>query len=253
MTQDTNDNNQRINEAVDSYFESNPDITWFAAKKLMPTLIENGVFYRDKKNGLPLRQLLRTLNAKGELDQLPRLHAERIGVDIYWYFVREGAEFVSNHVTEELNAKQKRALERSNGDEVYIMGLIDELLNQSGSRKHTFDFLLGDLHQNGETRTELPIDLYYPNLKLALEVVKHPGTENNPIEAKEEKLTVSGITRAEQRLKYLKRKEIVLTQKEIAFIEIPLASFEVDASKQLIRKKGNDVRELIALLSDFID
>lgn len=253
MTQDTNDNNQRINEAVDAYFESNPDITWFAAKKLMPTLIENGVFYRDKKNGLPLRQLLRTLNTKGELDQVPRLHAERIGVDIYWYFVREGTEFVSNHITEEPNAKQKRALERSNSDEVYIMGLIDELLNQTGSRKHTFDFLLGDLHQNGETRTELPIDLYYANLKLALEIVKHPEKKKNAIESKEEKLTVSGITRAEQRLKYLKRKEIVLTQKEISFIEIHLESFEVDASMQLIRKKGNDVRELIGLLSDFID
>jgi hypothetical protein len=90
-------------------------------------------------------------------------------------------------------------------------------------------------------------------LKLALEIVKHPEKKKNAIESKEEKLTVSGITRAEQRLKYLKRKEIVLTQKEISFIEIHLESFEVDASMQLIRKKGNDVRELIGLLSDFID
>lgn len=253
MTHDTNDNNQRINEAVDAYFESNPDTIWFAAKKLMPALIENGVFHRDKKNGLPLRQLLRTLNAKGELDQIPRLHAERIGVDIYWYFVREGAEFVSNHVTEEPNAKQKRALKRSNSDEVYILGLIDELFNEIGSRKHTFDDLLGDLHQNGETRTELPIDIYFAKFKLALEIVQHSGQKKSAIESKEEKLTVSGITRSEQRLKYQKRKKIVLAQKDISFIEIPLDSFEVDASNQLIRKKGNDVRELMGLLSDFID
>jgi hypothetical protein len=253
LTQDTNDNNKRINDAVDAHFKANPDTTWFAAKKLMPALIENGVFYRDKKNGLPLRQLLRTLNAKGELDQIPRLHAERIGVDIYWYFVREGVEFVSNHVTEEPNAKQKRALERSNSDEVYILGLIDELFNETGSRRHTFDDLLGDLHQNGETRTELPIDIYYAKFKLALEIVEHPGKKKNTIESKEEKLTVSGITRAEQRLKYQKRKKIVLTQKDISFIEIPLDSFEVDDSMQLIRKKGDDVRELIGLLSDFID
>jgi hypothetical protein len=44
-----------------------------------------------------------------------------------------------------------------------------------------------------------------------------------------------------------------LAQKDISFIEIPLDSFEVDASNQLIRKKGNDVRELMGLLSDFID
>ena len=95
--------------------------------------------------------------------------------------------------------------------------------------------------------------MYYTKFKLALEIVKHSGQKKSTIESKEEKLTVSGITRSEQRLKYQKRKKIVLAQKDISFIEIPLDSFEVDASNQLIRKKGNDVRELMGLLSDFID
>ena len=195
---------------------------------------------------------LRELDTKGELENIPRIHAERIGVDVYWYFLREGATFVSNHITEAPNAKQKRALERSNSDEVYIMGLIDELLNETGSRKHTFDYLLGDLHQNGKTRTKLPIDLYYVKLNLALEIVEHPERNKNATDSKEEKLTVSGITRAEQRLKYAYRKKKTLTQKEKIFIEIPLEKFEMNDSLQLLRNKENDERVLRDLLSEII-
>ncbi len=252
MAQETNDINQKINEAVEAYFETNPNTDCFAAKKLMPALVKSGVFSGDKKNGLPLRQVLRALDAKGELESIPRVHAERIGIDVYWYFVLEGAEFVSNHITDTPNAKQKRALERSNSDEVYLMGLIDELLDAKGSRKHTFDYLLGDMHQNGKKRTKLPIDLYYKELNLALEFVEHPDSKKNAIDSKEERLTVSGITRAEQRLKYFNRKRKVLTEKDKSFIEIPLKDFEVDDSVKLIRDKGNDERVLRGLLSEFV-
>ena len=111
----------------------------------------------------------------------------------------------------------------------------------------------GDYQQNGKTRTKLPIDIYYVNLKLALEIVEHPERRKNAIESKEEKLTVSGVSRAEQRLKYFYRKKNTLTNKDKAFIEIPLENFEVDDSFQLIRNKENDERELRTLLSDFID
>ena len=253
MKDNKNDINKKINTEVDAYFKSNPKTSWFAAKKLMPALIKNGVFDKDKKNGMPLRQVLRELDAKSELTSLPLVYAERIGADVYWYFLREGAEFVSNHVTEEPNTKQKRALERSNSDEIYIMGLLDGLLNETGSRKHTFEYLLGDYHQNGKTRTKLPIDLYYANLNLALEIVEHPEKRKNAIESKEEKMTVSGLSRADQRLKYFYRKKNTLTNKDKAFIEIPLENFEVDDAFQLTRNKENDERELRTLLSNFID
>ena len=219
----------------------------------MPALVENGVFEQDKKNGMPLRQVLRALDVKNELEKIPRLHAERINGDVYWYFLREGAEYVSNHVSDVPNAKQKRAEERANSDEVYLMGLVDELLEQTGSRKHTFEYLLGDLHQNGKTRTLLAIDVYYHNLGLALEIVEHPDTHKNAVDSKEEKLTVSGITRAEQRLKYFNRKRKVLTEKDKYFVEIPIGKFDVDDSLKLIRDKQNDARVLRGLLSNFID
>jgi len=250
LAQETNDNNQKINEAVDAYFKANKKEDWFPAKKLMPALIKNGVFTKDKKSGMPLRQLLRSLDKNQELDQIPRVHAERIGVDVYWYFVRKGKKFVSNHVSEEPNAKQKRAIERSNSDEVYVMGLIDTLIGEKGSRKHTFEYLLGDLHKNGETRTKLPIDVYYPNLKLALEIVEIPL--DNAESTREEKLTVSGVTRAEQRQIYYNRKKTSLENKDIAFIDIPLERFDVDESSKLLRDAEKDERVLRDLLSGFI-
>jgi len=243
----------KINEEVDSYFESNPDLDFFPAKKLMPSLIDAGVFDRDRKNGLPLRQKLKTLDENDELSLIPRVYPERFGQDTYWYFLRENAQFVSNHVSVEPNAKEKRAEERADSDENYILELIDELLNQKGSRKHTFEFLQGDLHQNGKTRTKSPIDLFYEELNLALELVEHPEHKKSAIKSKEEKVTVSGVSRAEQRKKYFNRKKSVLEEKGKTFIQIPIKDFQVDSSGQLIRDKVEDTRVLRALLSRFVD
>lgn len=253
MSKYTNSTFKKINEAVDSYFESHPEIDFFPAKKLMPALIEGGVFDRDRKNGLPLRQELKLLDENDELSLIPRVYPERIGHDTYWYFLRENAQFVSNHVSSEPNAKEKRAEERSDRDEIYIIELIDELLNEKGSRKHTFEFLLGDLHQNGKTRTKLPIDLYFEHLNLALELVEHPGKKKSAIKSKEEKVTISGVTRAEQRLKYFKRKKNVLEEKGKHFVEIPFKDFQIDSNYQLIRDKVEDTRVLRGLLSRFLD
>jgi hypothetical protein len=133
------------------------------------------------------------------------------------------------------------------------MELIDGLLDAKGSRKHTFEYLLGDLHKNGKTRTELPIDLYYADLKLALEIVEHPGKKKDPsIISKEEKLTVSGMTRAEQRLRYFNRKKTTLTKKDKFFVEIPLEKFLVDDSMKLVRNQEKDETVLKGLLSAFI-
>ena len=252
MTKDSQNSTQKINEAVDAYFENNSSVDCFAAKKIMPDLVKAGVFVKDKKNGLPLRQVLRLLDEKKGLGSIPLIYAERIGVDVYWYFVREGAKFVSNHITNAPNAKQKRALDRSDNDEAYLMDLIDGLLGQTGSRRHTFDYLLGDLHQNGTTRTKLPIDIYYVDLKLALEFVEDPDKTKANKSIRDEKLTVSGMTRAEQRYKYSHRKKNILLIKEKIYLEIPLEKFELNESNQLARIKENDERVLKDLLFDFM-
>lgn len=254
MKAESNNINQKINEAIEAYFEANPKTKWFPAKKLMPLLVKNGAFIKDKKNGQPLRQVLRILDKNEQLTEIPRLHAERVGEDTYWYFVREGAKYVSDRKDPETpNKKELKAIERANSDENYLIGLIDELMEKEGSRKHKFDFLLGDLHQNGKKRTKLPIDLYYKHKRLALEFVKHPKELDDANQALEEKLTVSGITRAEQRIKYYQRKKKTLEERATNFIEVPIAKFEVNDSFKLKRDKANDERVLRDLLSRFID
>ena len=252
MAQDIQDIDRTINDAVEAYFNANPEVNSFPAKKLMPGLISAGLFKKDKKNGMPLRQVLRRLDSNGELEKIVRLHAERVGEDVYWYFVREGATFVSNHVTEAPNAKQRKAIERSNSDEMYLLDLLDEVLKRKGSRKHTFDYLLGDLHKDGKTRTELAIDVFYVKLNLAIEIIEHPSISEKANAEKEEKLTVSGITRAEQRLKYFNRRKSVLTKKDKAFVEVPMERFEVDEKFRLVRNKENDEQIVKELLTDFI-
>ena len=254
MTQETFDINQKINEAVDIYFNENPDTEWFPAKKLMPLLIQSGVFLKDKKNGMPLRQVLRELDKTKQLEAIYRIHAERVDIDIYWYFVRKGASYVSDRKDPEIpNKKELKAIERANNDENYLIGLIDELLEKEGSRKHKFDFLLGDLHQSGKKRTKLPVDLYYKHKRLVIEFVKHPKELNDVNKSLEEKLTISGVTRAEQRVKYHQRKKKTLEERATNFIEIPIEKFEVDDAFRLTRNKANDERLLRELLLRFID
>ena len=88
---------------------------------------------------------------------------------------------------------------------------------------------------------------------MALEFVKHPEELSDANKSLEEKLTVSGITRAEQRFKYYQRKKKTLQERAVNFIEVPIERFEVDDTFKLIRTKTNDERVLRELLSSFID
>ena len=54
---------------------------------------------------------------------------------------------------------------RKNSDEHYVLDLCDEILGLKASRQQTFDFLRGD----GKPGKKLPVDAYYPNLKLVVE------------------------------------------------------------------------------------
>jgi len=240
----------KINEVVAKYFEDNKSVDWVAAKKVMPELIEAGVFSKDIKKGLPLRKLLRALDENKNLGQVPLVHAERTGKDIYWYFVREGATFQTYEGEAPISKKERGILNTEGSDKFYVLNLCDKLLKQTASRQHRFKFLLGDLHRDGVTRTPIPVDAFYQGSSLVLDFFERQINLNE--EDNLNKKTISGVSRAEQRKLYNQRKKDVLAEKGIKFIEFDYSAFECDKDQKLLRKKINDSKVLKGILKDFI-
>jgi hypothetical protein len=77
-----------INEVIEQYFQSNPDIDKIPAKDLMPQFIKAGIFEKDQRNGLPIRSILRDLDSKKELKMIPTVLPERKKINTNWYFIR---------------------------------------------------------------------------------------------------------------------------------------------------------------------
>lgn len=235
---------KKINKVIAAYFKSNPKVEWIPVKEIMPALIEAGVFYKDEKRGLPLRLVLRTLDAAKTLDKIPTVHAERKGIDTYWYLVREGAKYVSKDIILPVPNEERARLKRENSDEYYLIGLCNELLNEKALHQHTFKFLLGDFHRDGVKRTALPLDAYYAKLNMVIELFEKEDLTS----LEEEKNTISGVTRSEQRKRYAQRKRDVLKEKEIHLLEIGYDEFECDEENKLIRNKEADVKILKEIL-----
>lgn len=132
---------------------------------------------------------------------------------------------------------------RKNSDEHYVIDLCDEILGLKASRQHTFDFLRGD----GEPGRKLPVDAYYPNLKLVVEYKERQHTESVAFFNKE--TTVSGVSRDEQRRIYDQRRRDVLPKHGIQLIEISYTDLKQDNRKRLIRSRQEDIALIRRLLS----
>lgn len=230
---------KKINETVSQYFIDNTTVDWIPAKDIMPELIKTGVFNKDEKKGLPLRKVFRKLDKLEQLGKIPAVHAERRSENVYWYLVREGKSYSPSEVISPLTKKQRGILKVENSDEYYLVNLCDELLEQKASRKHTFDTLVGRLHKKGKTRTKLPVDAYYEDLKMVIEFFEKNDTEEN-------------TERAAQRRFYDKRKKDVLKKKDIRLIDINYALFECDDNDRLVRNKEKDSSVLKEILNDFL-
>lgn len=59
-------------------------------------------------------------------------------------------------------------MSRCDTEETYIIELCNRVLDASALRQHCFRFLVGDPGKRGICR-KLPIDAYYPALRLAIE------------------------------------------------------------------------------------
>lgn len=228
-----------INECVKSYFDTNQDTDWIPVKDLMSDLVKAGVFNKDIKKGLPLRKVLRALDKNDQLASIPRLHAERKDENTYWYFVQEGKTFEPKPTTYRVSEKPKFIKEES--DEYYLIGLCNAYLESKASHQHTFEDLLGDLHKDGYSRTALPIDAFYEDLNVAIELTEKNFPEDDVYD-KPEKKTISGVNRAAQRKRYTKIKKDYLTKNEIQLIEIDYNLFTLDSRYRLVRDLEKDTK-----------
>ena len=96
---------------------------------------------------------------------------------------------------------------KSSRDEIYVIDLCDEVLRRSALRGHRFSFLLGDEGSRGH-RTPLPVDAFYPDLKLVIEFHEHQ--HDNYLKPPRGKDTISGVKRSVQRKMYDDRRKTCL-------------------------------------------
>lgn len=134
--------------------------------------------------------------------------------------------------TKTTKAKQKPATTKHN-DEAYIIDLCDEILKIKGSRQHRFDFLRGD------SGSKLPVDAYYPTLNLVVEYYERQHSEAVPHFDK--RMTVSGISRGEQRKLYDERRRVELPKNGIDLIIFDYTEFQHTTGKRLLRRKSKDL------------
>ena len=131
---------------------------------------------------------------------------------------------------------------REQSDESYVIDLCDEVLGIKASRQHKFDFLTGD------TGHKLPVDAYYETLRLVMEYHERQHTES--VAFFDRRLTVSGVSRGEQRRIYDQRREQVLPEHGIRHVVISYSDF--GTTKKLTRNRNNDILVVKRLLCEYM-
>lgn len=238
----------QINEVLKEYFELNKSIGVIPAKDMMPYFVLAGVFEKDTKNGLPIRSLLRRLDDKNELNQIPFVYAERKAANTNWFFQRSG-NFTPTPKAVKVIPKVKvlaKSTGRKDSDEHYVLDLCDEVLKMQGLRQHRFDFLLGDPNAQGKC-AKLPVDSYYPELNLVIEYKEQQHSKTNKHFDKPNLITVSGVHRGEQRKIYDQRRLDVLPKHGIKVIEISFSDFNHNSRDRILRS-NNDIERVKKLL-----
>jgi len=129
-------------------------------------------------------------------------------------------------------------------DEHYIITLCDELLGREAVRQHHFSFLLGD------SGRMLPVDAFYPDLKLVIEYRERQHSE--PVAFFDRKATVSGVARGLQRALYDQRRRDILRQNGIALVELCYSEFSHTKGKRLLRNREEDLSVLRMKLQTYI-
>lgn len=233
-----------INRAIQQFFDANPTIKQVPAKELMPYFIKAGIFDADRKGGLPIREILRALDKSNQLPKIPFVFADRKSVNTNWFFVHMPGVNVQKENLKAVEKSASRSVSaKSNRDEHYVIDILDKILGKEALRQHAFDFLRGDATEGKQGR-KLPVDAYYPELKLVVEYMEVQHI--NPVRFfdKPDKMTVSGVHRGEQRKIYDERRRKLIPENGFLLLEIPYNLFNCDSQDRIIRNAEPDLIKL---------
>ena len=127
---------------------------------------------------------------------------------------------------------------RSGSDEYYIIDLCNEALGMKAEQQYKFPFLLGD------SGRALPVDAYYRELNLVIEYYERQHTED--VKFFNRRMTVSGVSRGEQRKIYDERRKTELPKHGIKLVVISYTDF--GTSETLKREHDADLAVVKGLL-----
>lgn len=127
---------------------------------------------------------------------------------------------------------------RAGSDEYYVIGLCNEALGQVGEQQYKFPFLLGD------TGRALPVDAYYQDLDLVIEYYERQHTEE--VKFFNRRMTVSRVSRGEQRKIYDERRRTELPKHGIKLVVISYSDF--GTTKKLKREHDRDLEVVKEIL-----
>ncbi|HMN40420.1 MAG TPA: hypothetical protein PKE29_06205 [Phycisphaerales bacterium] len=134
---------------------------------------------------------------------------------------------------------------RADSDEHYVLDLCDEVIGVRGERQATFLWLVGDVSPTTGRARKLPVDGYWPALRLVVEFQEKQHTE--AVALFDRRATLSGVPRGEQRRLYDQRKVEILPQHGIRVVVIHKSEFTTKADK-IVRDHEHDIAVVRARL-----
>ena len=135
---------------------------------------------------------------------------------------------------------------RTESDEYYVLDLADEILDTLASRQHRFEWLRGDFSEKRGTFSHLPVDGFYANHKLVIEYAERQ--HNEAARLFDQRATVSGVSRGEQRRIYDQRRVELVPTNGLSLVVIPATAF-VLKRKKIVRDWERDLGVVRAALN----
>jgi hypothetical protein len=150
--------------------------------------------------------------------------------------VTSGANVRSVQTSNELRVSKKA----NNRDAPYVLDLCDALLRVPGAREHRFDWLRGDLSPRTGRSATLPVDSFWADFSLVVEVLESQHFNATPHFDKPHIETISGVHRGEQRRRYDLRRAEQIPAHGLKLVEIKTTDFNL-RGKLIDRHPDTDI------------